>query len=115
MNPTYQPTNWIDLIPYILVAIPSLAAALLGVKTFKQSRVQHSENKSQIKELQYEITNDHKSHIRHDIDAIHALVSDGFNQLRHDISAVRHDLRAERRERIEADRLINLLKEGDER
>ncbi|AXH46774.1 hypothetical protein SEA_ACOLYTE_30 [Mycobacterium phage Acolyte] len=110
MNPSYQPTGWLDLIPYFLIAVPSVITAVLGVKNMKLNKLRHKENRGHIEELKYEITNDHSSNIRHDIDAIHELVSDGFTQLRRDIGAVQGELRAERRERIEADRLIQLIR-----
>ncbi|BBC43850.1 hypothetical protein [Mycobacterium phage GS4E] len=105
MNPVYQPTGWIDLIPYFLVAAPSILAAVLGFKGVKQNKLQHRENKGRIEELKYEITNDHGTNIRHDIDAIHALVRDGFAETRRDIGGLREELRTERIERIEGDRL----------
>ncbi|AFV51156.1 minor tail protein [Mycobacterium phage 20ES] len=105
MNPAYQPTGWIDLVPYFLVAIPSILAAVLGVRNSKLNKIQHRENRGQIEELKYEITNDHGTNIRHDIDAIHELVRDGFAETRRDIGGLREELRTERIERIEGDRL----------
>ncbi|AIS73793.1 minor tail protein [Mycobacterium phage Georgie2] len=105
MNPVYQPTGWIDLIPYFLVAAPAILTAVLGVKNAKLNKLRHQENKGRIEELKYEITNDHGTNIRHDIDAIRDMVRDGFTETRKDISGLREELRTERIERIEGDRL----------
>ncbi|QGJ87759.1 hypothetical protein SEA_BIANCATRI92_32 [Mycobacterium phage BiancaTri92] len=112
MNPAYQPTGWFDLIPYFLVAIPSILAAALAFRNTKLNRVHHQENRGRIEELKYEITNDHDSNIRHDIDAIRDMVRDGFQETRRDISGLRSDIRTERRERIEGDRLLRLFREA---
>ncbi|QBJ00219.1 hypothetical protein SEA_PHARAOH_30 [Mycobacterium phage Pharaoh] len=112
MNPVYQPTNWFDLAPYILLSLPAILTAWLGVKNVKTTRQQHRENKQHISELKYEITNDHSSNIRHDMDLIRDLVRDGFHQITGEVEGLRRDIRTERRERIEADRLLRLVK-GD--
>ncbi|QDP44616.1 membrane protein [Mycobacterium phage NothingSpecial] len=105
MNPAYQPTGWIDLVPYFLVAAPSILAAVLGFRNTKLNKLHHKENRGRIEELKYEITNDHSTNIRHDIDALAKSVRDGFSETRKDIGGLREELRTERIERIEGDRL----------
>jgi len=75
-------------------AIPASIAALAAWRSHLKVRATH-----------YEITNDHKSNIRHDIDDLAKAVRDGFNETRKDIGGLREELRTERIERIEGDRL----------
>ncbi|AJD82449.1 minor tail protein [Mycobacterium phage Sheen] len=89
--PTFDPSNWVDLLAYGIVAVPPTVAALAA---WRKAKAAH-----------YEMTNDHDSNIRHDIDDLGAEVREGFRELRKDIGGLRQELRIEREERIAGDRL----------
>lgn len=102
MTPGFEPTGWFGLAAYVLLAIPAIIAALAALRSHKEA-----------KETHYEITNDHDSNIRHDIDDLAQIVRDGFSEVRRDIGGLREEIRTERRERIEGDRLLRLIKGGE--
>ncbi|ASR77136.1 minor tail protein [Mycobacterium phage MyraDee] len=105
MNPAYNPETFLDLIPYFLVGLPAIIAAWATLRGQHKTKAMHQENKEATEALRYEVTNDHSTNIRHDIDEIHALISGGFHEVRKDIGGLREELRTERLERIAGDRL----------
>ncbi|ASZ75463.1 minor tail protein [Mycobacterium phage Kimona] len=91
---TLQADSWWDLAAYAIVGVPATLAAIAAWRGHRA------------------VTNGHKTHVRDDIDALAKSVDDGFKQMREelhevkkDIGGLREELRTERIERIEGDRL----------
>lgn len=91
MNAPFDPQDWLDLLAYLIIGLPATIAATAA---WHKARAAH-----------YEVTNDHGSNIRHDIDELTKSVREGFVDLRKDLGGLREELRTERIERIEGDRL----------
>ncbi|ANU79366.1 minor tail protein [Mycobacterium phage BuzzBuzz] len=94
MTPGFDPTDWVDLVAYAILTIPATIGAVAAWRSHQK-----------VKQTHYEITNDHDSNIRHDIDDLAEAVREGFREIRKDIGGLREELRTERIERIEGDRL----------
>lgn len=89
----FNPDGWLDLLAYLILAVPPTIAAVAAWRGLRKTNETH-----------YEVTNDHDSNIRHDIDDIATAVREGFSDIRQDIGGLRSELRTERQERIDGDR-----------
>lgn len=98
MTPGFDPSDWLDVLVYVIVALP---ATIAGIAAWKKASAAHSE-----------VTNDHGSNIRHDIDQIGEEMRAGFRGLHKDICGLREELRTERLERIEGDKRTLRAVEG---
>lgn len=110
--PPYNPDDWMDLLGLAILGVPTIAAAYFAnkarqdVKSVKDDQdTKHQENKELAETTLYAVTNNHSTHVRDDIDEIRNLVRDGFAETKRDIGGIREELRTERIERIEGDRL----------
>jgi hypothetical protein len=65
----------------------------------------HRKQSRQLGEIREQVSNDHDSNLRDDIDDLRNLLREGFRETRLDINGLREELRTERIERIEGDRL----------
>ncbi|AVR76800.1 minor tail protein [Mycobacterium phage Fameo] len=84
---------------------PTIAVAAIGAIPATIAAFAAWRSNQKVKQTHYEITNDHGTNIRHDIDDLAASVREGFSEMRKDIGGLREELRTERIERIEGDRL----------
>ena len=107
----FNPDSWMDVVLLILIALIGLAGATVPAVIARR----HGETLGNIEE---QVTNEHSTNLRDDIDRISHLVAEGFAETRSDIHGLREEMRTERLERIEGDRRglrrLGLISDGDD-
>lgn len=98
MTPGFDPSDWLDILAYGIVALPATVAA---VGAWRKASAAH-----------YEVTNDHKSNIRHDIDQLGEKFESGLSEVREDIKELREEIQTESLARIRGDKRILRAMEG---
>ncbi|AZV00825.1 minor tail protein [Mycobacterium phage Malec] len=96
----FNPDSWMDVIALAIISAFSLAGVVAPVLL--------SSHRKQTKELgviKEHVANSHTTNLRDDIDELNRMVREGFTETRKDIGGLREELRTERIERIEGDRL----------
>ena len=93
----FNPDSWMDFIALILIALIGMFGATVPAVLARR----HGKTLGNIEE---QVTNEHSTNLRDDIDRISRLVTDGFAETRDDIHGLREEMQTERIERIEGDR-----------
>ncbi|UJD20960.1 hypothetical protein SEA_HARRYHOUDINI_32 [Mycobacterium phage HarryHoudini] len=96
----FNPDSWMDVIALAIISAFSLAG-VIGPVLLSSHRKQ---NKT-LETVREHVANSHKTNLRDDIDDLSRLVREGFAETRRDIGGLREELRTERIERIEGDKL----------
>lgn len=107
MSEAFGPQNWVDIIGYAVVGLPSTAAAIATLRFQHRAKRHRDDQKSMATATFNQVTNNHGTNLRDDIDELAQAIRDGFSDTRRDIGGLREELRTERIERIAGDR-INL-------
>lgn len=97
----FNPDSWMDFVLLIFISLTSLAGVVLPVWLVNRTRKHGSE----IGEIKEQVCNTHDTNLRDDLDEIRDLFLEGLSEIRRDIGGLREELRTERVERIEGDRL----------
>ncbi|AUV61989.1 minor tail protein [Mycobacterium phage SWU2] len=109
MMPSFIPTDWFGLFAYVIVALPAIIAAVAALRSHRTVQAQ----KHVAVETLNQVQNSHDTNLRDDIDQLSSAIREGFQEVRRDIGGLREEVRIERRERIEGDRLLRLIKGGE--
>ncbi|ALF00897.1 minor tail protein [Mycobacterium phage Serenity] len=96
----FNPDSWMDVIALAILAAFSFAGVVAPIML--TSHRKHGKELGVIKE---QVANSHSTNLRDDIDEINRIIREGFAETRRDISGIREDIRVERLERIEGDRV----------
>ncbi|BBC53833.1 putative minor tail protein [Mycobacterium phage PP] len=96
----FNPDDWMDVLALAIMAGFSFAGVVVPVLLNN-----HRRNAKTLGDIKEQVSNSHETNLRDDIDELAKAVRDGFKETREDISGLRRDLRTEREERIEGDRL----------
>ncbi|QFP95515.1 hypothetical protein SEA_GAUGELDP_32 [Mycobacterium phage GaugeLDP] len=97
----FNPDSWMDVIALGMISLFTLLGVVAPIMLTRNSK-QHSKTLGDIRE---QVANSHDTNLRDDIDELARLVREGFTETRKDISGLREELRTERIERIEGDKL----------
>lgn len=93
----FNPDSWMDVAALVILALITTGGATLTTVIARR----HGKT---LGSIQDQVTNEHDTNLRDDIDKLTALVAEGFSETRKDIGGLREELRTERIERIEGDR-----------
>ncbi|AYD87061.1 minor tail protein [Mycobacterium phage NicoleTera] len=96
----FNPDSWMDVIALGMLAAFSFAGVVAPVLLSNHKK--HTKTLGDIKE---QVANSHTTNLRDDIDELNRILREGFSETRRDISGLREELRTERIERIEGDKL----------
>lgn len=106
-----------DLWYAFIIGLPALAGvfATLAVtlKGQQKARYRAASLEEKAEQTLYEIRNGHRTNLRDDLDDLKRLMMDGFKETRKDINGLREELRTERIERIEGDRILHAVREAN--
>ncbi|AHJ86397.1 hypothetical protein 40AC_33 [Mycobacterium phage 40AC] len=97
----FNPDSWMDVLALGMISLFTLLGVIAPVMLTRS-------NKEQSKELgviKEHVANSHTTNLRDDIDELSRMVREGFAETRRDIGGLREELRTERIERIEGDKL----------
>lgn len=97
----FHPEDWHDVLAYLIIGLPPIIAA---VAAFWHQSKEIGKHRDIAQRTLAEVSNDHKSNLRDDIDDLAEAIRDGFKNVQADLHGVREELRTERIERIEGDR-----------
>ena len=95
----YEPSSWLGLAGLAIIAVPTLAAALIAAR-------RSGANGSAVEAVRDQVQNDHTNNLRDDIDEIRQAVIDirgDLRVVRADVRELRGELRDERSDRASAD------------
>ena len=93
----FNPDSWMDVILLIAIALIGLAGATMPAVVSRR-------NGKKLGNIEEQVTNEHSTNLRDDIDGLTRLLTEGFAETRKDINGLREEMRTERVERIEGDR-----------
>ena len=106
----FNPDSWMDVVLLVIIALIGMASATIPAVMARR----HGKTLGAIEE---QVTNEHSTNLRDDIDRISRLVAEGFSETRRDVRELREEMRTERLERIEGDRRglrrLGLTKDDD--
>ncbi|QJD50234.1 minor tail protein [Mycobacterium phage Iwokeuplikedis] len=96
----FNPDSWMDVIALAVLAAFSFAGIVAPVMLSN-----HRKQSQTLETVREHVANSHTTNLRDDIDEINRLVREGLRDVRQDIGGLREELRTERIERIEGDKL----------
>lgn len=100
--PTFNPDSWMDFTLLVILGLTGAAGMIVP------AIVAHRRQGQDICEIKDQVSNDHDTNLRDDIDDMKELMLDGFLTLRsefsRELSGIREDMRVEREERIAGDK-----------
>ncbi|AIK67747.1 minor tail protein [Mycobacterium phage Piro94] len=96
----FNPDSWMDVIALAIISAFSLAGVVAPVLLSS-----HRKQNKTLETVREHVANSHKTNLRDDIDEINRSLQAGFCEIRRDIGGLREELRTERIERIEGDKL----------
>lgn len=95
----FNPDSWMDAFVLLALGFSTVLAAAAPAWITQRKR------DKTIGEIKEQVCNNHESNMRDDIDRLAEIMTEGFADLRSDVSQLRQELHTERLERIEGDRL----------
>ncbi|AZF93416.1 minor tail protein [Mycobacterium phage Centaur] len=96
----FNPDSWMDVIALAIISAFSLAGVVAPVLLSS-----HRKQNKTLETVREHVANSHTTNLRDDIDDLARTVREGFMETRRDIGGLRDELRTERIERIEGDKL----------
>ncbi|ACE79958.1 hypothetical protein Pukovnik_32 [Mycobacterium phage Pukovnik] len=104
----FNPDDWMDVIALAILAAFSFAGVIAPVLLSN-----HRKQSKTLGTIREQVQNSHGTNLRDDIDEIHRMVREGLHDIRRDIGGLREELRTERIERIEGDKLRVVYNTGN--
>lgn len=93
----FNPDSWMDVAALVILGLIGTGGATLTTIIARR----HGKT---LGSIENQVTNEHSTNLRDDIDGLGRLVTEGFAETRKDVRELREEMRTERIERIEGDR-----------